>query len=228
MYLPIWKPVWNTRDSIPAPHFLHFISLWLTFVYQGLIPPAYTPLSILAETIIGPDAPNKEHRVYSLWATTDFYNEYHRLRSDVSWGRHHSSTPPRSENEPSTKREALTWQTFLTLFNASSITNPTILLVDRQLFKLFWKLIYHYTSPNCVLCAAQAHDYWLFCIRWPVLYCINKDFFVDLKAVKGGELLLGYWNPRYFAIQGWHYWMSHGHPVTSCRIIFVWELNTRF
>ena len=103
----------------------------LTFMYRGLIPSAYMPLSILTATIIGPDAPNKQHLVYSTSAATGSYNEYPRLRSDVSWSRHHSLPPPTKESGLSPEHEASKWHTFLTLINTSSVTYPTILLVDQ-------------------------------------------------------------------------------------------------
>ena len=45
----------------------------------------------------------------------------------------------------------------LAVIAACSIANPTILLVDLQLFQLLRQLNYHIRSCNCFLCQPQAH-----------------------------------------------------------------------
>ena len=90
---------------------------------------------------------------------------------------------------------------------SDSVVNPTVLLVDLQLFKLLSQLIYHGRSCNCFLCTPHAHKDWLI--------VLVEQWCTEIKAIKWvsrqhkGFRFLDYWNQLCFTIWGRQHWSQN-------------------
>lgn len=147
--------IYSAMTMTPHPHLT--VCLQLTLTHNHVL--TFHTFSVDPAVHNGSDCYRSWCAAQTAWCVV--YLIRNRLKSDLSWGSHHSLPSPTAKSGLSLEYEASLRHTFLRLFGASSLANSTILLLDLQLFVLVRQLIYNLRSCNYFPWGPQAHKNWL-------------------------------------------------------------------